>query len=86
MSTITNQPNAAGPIQSEFLVSGMTCNHCVSSITEELSELDGVHDVRVDLNVGGASTVTVASDAVLGADAVRAAITEAGYELVDATP
>jgi copper chaperone CopZ len=77
--------STAPQIESEFLVSGMTCNHCISSVTEELSALDSVKNVQVELNVGGASTVTVASSAVLDADAVRAAITEAGYELVDAT-
>jgi len=64
-------------------VNGMTCGHCVTAVTEELSALDGVQSVAVDLVAGGASTVTVASDAPLPDDAVRAAIDEAGYELAD---
>lgn len=67
---------------SELFVSGMHCGHCVSSVTEELSAIDGVSNVSIALNVGGASTVTVSSDAPLDDAAVRAAIDEAGYELV----
>ncbi len=76
--------NDARAINSEFLVSGMTCSHCVSSVTEELSAIDSVENVVVELNVGGASKVTVASRAALDPDAVQAAISEAGYELADA--
>ena len=68
-----------------YEVTGMTCGHCVSSVKEELGELAGVDSVDVDLKVGGASVVTVQSDTALDVDAVRAAIDEAGYELVNAT-
>jgi len=64
-------------------VSGMTCGHCVTAVTEELRALDGVQSVDVELVAGGASTVTVASDSPLPDEAVRAAIDEAGYELAD---
>ena len=64
-----------------YPVTGMTCGHCVASVTEELEELAGVRDVRVDLVAGGSSTVTVASDQPLARDAVEAAVTEAGYQL-----
>jgi len=67
----------------QYLVSGMTCAHCVSSVTEELSEIDGVQSVTVDLNAGGVSRVTVASDVPVDAEAIRVAVAEAGYELVD---
>ena len=66
-----------------LLVSGMTCGHCVTSVTEELSELEGVQDVSVDLVVDGNSSVTVTSVASLDSDAVREAIDEAGYSVVD---
>ncbi|MEI6360774.1 MAG: heavy-metal-associated domain-containing protein [Actinomycetes bacterium] len=66
-----------------FKVSGMTCEHCVASVTEELTELPGVGAVNVDLVPGEVSSVTVESEAELDAAAVRAAIDEAGYELVD---
>ena len=39
-------------------VTGMTCGHCVASVTEEIGELDGVQDVAVVLDTG---TVTVTS-------------------------
>ncbi|MFJ7289335.1 heavy-metal-associated domain-containing protein [Curtobacterium sp. AB451] len=65
-----------------LLVEGMTCDHCVMSVTEELGELDGVSDVRVRLVPGGASEVTVTSAAPVPQDALRAAVAEAGYEVV----
>lgn len=71
-------------IETRVLVSGMTCGHCVSSVTEEVSTLAGVRSVSVDLQPAGASTVTVTSAAALAPDDLRAAITEAGYELVNA--
>jgi copper chaperone CopZ len=80
--TATTQ--ATQPATTELQVTGMTCGHCVSSVTEELSAIDGVESVQVQLNVGGVSTVTVASTATLSPDAVRAAIDEAGYSLADA--
>ncbi len=61
-----------------YTVTGMTCGHCVSSVTEEVGELPGVRDVSVDLASG---LVTVTADAPLGTDAVRAAVEEAGYAL-----
>jgi len=66
-----------------FVVDGMTCGHCVSSVTEELSGLAGVEGVDVQLVAGGRSTVTVSSDAPLRMDDVRAAVSEAGYTLVE---
>lgn len=67
----------------EFKVTGMTCGHCVQAVKEELSAVDGVTAVVVDLVPGEASTVTVTSGAVLPTMAVAAAIDEAGYALVD---
>jgi copper chaperone CopZ len=58
-------------------VTGMTCGHCVAAVTEELTALDGVTDVAVDLVAGGTSHVAVTGDA--SPDAVRAAVAEAGY-------
>lgn len=64
-------------------VAGMTCSHCVNAVTEELKELAGVRDVTVDLVAGGTSNVSVTSDAPLDGEAVRAAVDEAGYAVVD---
>ncbi|WTW96112.1 heavy-metal-associated domain-containing protein [Streptomycetaceae bacterium NBC_01309] len=63
-----------------FTVTGMTCGHCVSSVKEEVSEVPGVRDVRVEL-AGG--LLTVSSDGDVDRDAVRAAVAEAGYTAVD---
>jgi len=68
-----------------YQVTGMTCAHCVSAVTQELSGLPGVTDVHVDLVPGAASTVAVRSSAPLDRTAVAQAIDEAGYELADAT-
>ena len=64
-------------------VSGMTCGHCVSAVTEELTALAGVTDVAVDLVAGGTSTVIVTSETALDAAAVQAAVDEAGYALAN---
>ena len=53
------QQTAAGEtVSAQFLVEGMTCAHCVRSVTEEVSAIDGVSGVEVDLHAGGVSTVT----------------------------
>ncbi|MBD8868300.1 heavy-metal-associated domain-containing protein [Nocardioides donggukensis] len=63
---------------STWTVTGMTCGHCVASVTEELHELPGVQAVAVELDSGA---VTVTSAEPLSRDAVEAAVTEAGYAL-----
>lgn len=70
-----------GPIIRQILVTGMTCGHCVTSVTEELSGLAGVESVDVQLNPGGASTVTVASAVPLDPVDLHAAVDEAGYSI-----
>jgi copper ion binding protein len=61
-----------------FTVQGMTCGHCVSSVTEEVQELPGVENVDVVLETGA---VTVTSSEPHDDAAVRAAVEEAGYQL-----
>jgi copper chaperone len=61
-----------------YTVAGMTCGHCASSVTEEISEIDGVTGVAVDLPTGA---VTVSSDRPLDEAHVRAAVEQAGYQL-----
>lgn len=61
-----------------FTVQGMTCGHCVSSVTEEVQELPGVENVDVVLETGA---LTVTSSQALDDAAVRAAVEEAGYQL-----
>ena len=61
-----------------YTVEGMTCAHCVASVTEEVSEIAGVTSVDVDLDSG---SVVVNSDSELDTAVVDAAIAEAGYRL-----
>jgi copper ion binding protein len=61
-----------------FTVTGMTCGHCVASVTEEVQELSGVDTVDVVLESG---TLTVTSSQPVDDAAVRAAVEEAGYQL-----
>ena len=63
---------------SNWTVSGMTCSHCVASVTEELLEVEGVEAVDVELDTG---LVTVTSAGPLERDVVAAAVDEAGYAL-----
>ncbi|MBQ0924223.1 MULTISPECIES: heavy-metal-associated domain-containing protein [Saccharopolyspora] len=62
--------------ETTYHVTGMTCQHCVASVTEEVGAIDGVTDVKVDLPSGAVTVVGSAQEA-----AVRAAVEEAGYEL-----
>ncbi|HEY8589132.1 MAG TPA: cation transporter [Naasia sp.] len=73
---------AADADSSTLLVQGMTCAHCVASVTEELGELDGVDSVVVDLVAGGTSAVTVTTSGPVSPEALRAAVKDAGYEVV----
>ena len=59
-----------------YTVTGMTCGHCVASVTEEISEIPGVESVDVVVDTGA---VTVTSAAPLDDAAVQAAVEEAGY-------
>jgi copper chaperone CopZ len=68
-------------VTSTYTVTGMTCGHCVQAVTSELTALPGVDAVQIDLPTGA---VTVTSEQPLTADAVRAAVDEAGYELANA--
>jgi copper chaperone CopZ len=65
-----------------YSVTGMTCGHCSSAVTEELTRLPGVQQVSIDLVAGGTSAVHVTSESPLDEAQVRAAVDEAGYELI----
>ena len=64
-----------------YQVTGMTCEHCVAAVAEELTGLDGVTAVDIHLVAGGTSTVTVTSAAPLERALVAEAVDEAGYVL-----
>lgn len=62
-----------------YTVAGMTCGHCVASVTEEVAEVAGVTGVDVELESGH---LTVSSAGPIDDEQIRAAVVEAGYELV----
>jgi copper chaperone len=61
-----------------YTVTGMTCGHCVASVTEEVQELSGVEKVDVVLETGA---LTVSSSRPVDDAEVKAAVEEAGYQL-----
>lgn len=65
---------------SSYTVVGMTCEHCVSAVTEEVSQVPGVVDVDVELATGG---LIVTGDTDVDTASVRAAVQEAGYEVAE---
>jgi copper chaperone len=65
-----------------WTVTGMTCGHCEAAVRDEVGRLDGVTAVEVDLVPAGSSVLTLTSDTAPDEAAVRAAVDEAGYELV----
>ncbi|MBX0301881.1 heavy-metal-associated domain-containing protein [Cryobacterium sp. 1639] len=69
-----------------FQVAGMTCSHCVESVTSEVGRVAGAERIDVDLVPGGLSRVTVSSNNPVDPAAIAAAIDEAGYELILETP
>jgi len=76
MSAQTETP---GSVTAVYKVSGMTCGHCEGAVSSEISEIAGVSSVTAVASTG---EVTVVSAAPLDDEAVRAAVDEAGYELV----
>ncbi|GAA1139004.1 heavy-metal-associated domain-containing protein [Nesterenkonia lutea] len=62
-----------------YAVEGLTCGHCVGTVIEAIRALEGVEDVRIDLQAGGVSPVAVTGSTTSAA--VRTAIEEAGYSL-----
>lgn len=71
--------DGAGGVTAVYEVKGMTCGHCEGAVSEEVSGIEGVTSVKAVASTG---RVTVTSAAPLAEDAVRAAVDEAGYELV----
>ena len=64
--------------QLEYTVAGMTCAHCVAAVEEEVGQVAGVREVEVEFEGG---RLVVAGDS-LDDGSIRAAVEEAGYEVV----
>jgi copper chaperone len=71
--------SVTAPFRATVTVVGMTCGHCTSAVTSELTAIPGVRDVEVELSSGA---VTVTSRRELTRSEVAAAVAQAGYELV----
>ena len=67
-------------ITQTFTVKGMTCGHCVNSVTEEVSEISGVYDVVVNLEN---ASLTFSTEAEISREAVESAVSEAGFSLAE---
>ena len=80
--TARNKEQTMSPVSTTVNVSGMSCGHCVSSVSEEIEALEGVEAVDVDLNAGGISTVTITSERALSRSEIGEAVAEAGYLVV----
>ncbi|MFB9308464.1 copper chaperone CopZ [Agromyces hippuratus] len=70
-------------VEASFGVAGMTCGSCVAHVTQELTAIDGVDAVDVELVNGGVSGVTVRSSAPISDAAIAAAVEEAGYRVAE---
>lgn len=66
----------------DFTVTGLTCNHCVMTVSRAVAIVPGVAGVSIDLVANGESTLHVQSTDDVDAGAVEAAVEGAGYHLV----
>jgi copper chaperone CopZ len=67
-----------------FAVEGLVCGTCLVEVLERLHELDGVVEVAMSLEVGGASPVRVLSEEMIPSSALAAAVTAAGFTVCHA--
>ncbi|USQ88438.1 heavy-metal-associated domain-containing protein [Streptomyces phaeoluteigriseus] len=76
---MTAHTDTPGTVTAVYQVSGMSCGHCEGAVSGEISGISGVTSVKAVASTG---EVTVVSAAALDDEAVRAAVDEAGFELV----
>ncbi|WP_217142648.1 heavy-metal-associated domain-containing protein [Streptomyces sp. AC627_RSS907] len=76
---MTAQTDTQGSVTTVYQVKGMSCGHCEGAVSGEISEIAGVDSVQAVASTG---EVTVVSATPLDDEAVRAAVDEAGFELV----
>jgi copper chaperone len=60
-------------------VKGMSCQHCVMSVTKALNQLEGIQNVQVDLQK---EEVRFDNTKALALNRIEKAIEEAGYEVI----
>jgi copper chaperone CopZ len=66
-------------------ITGMTCDHCIRAVTDELTSVAGVTGVTIDLREGGISSATVTSVSPLSDAVLMSAVDEAGYDIASIT-
>jgi copper chaperone CopZ len=66
----------------DFTVTGLTCNHCVMTVSRAVAMVPGVTGVSIDLVANGESTLHVESSDPIDPDVLGSAVHDAGYELV----
>lgn len=84
LTIITRPEDTMNQNQITLKIDGMTCGHCVASVTEELREVEGVTDVEVFLSAGGTSTANVTTSSPVENALLTQAVREAGYTVVSA--
>ena len=88
-ATETSTPEASTAVSTTAIsttvvgVTGMTCSHCVSSVSGMLSDLPGVASVDIDLRPDAVSFVTIDAEGPLDRERIREAVSAAGYTLTD---
>ena len=66
-------------VTQNLLIEGMTCSHCVNSVTKAVSALPGVESVEIDLVPDGRSSLSVTGDDAVSDESIAGAVVEAGY-------
>ena len=79
LTAITPIKSEEVTMKKELQVAGMSCQHCVRAVTKALSALEGVDSVEVTLETG--KVVVTGSENMASDEAIKAAITEEGFEL-----
>ncbi len=74
-ATASKTSGPEGDVKAHYTVSGMTCEHCVKAVTEEVSEIPGVTGVTVDLASG---SLDITSNEPIDLDRIVEAVDEAG--------
>ena len=80
--TTINQSNGGTTMKKELMIEGMMCQNCVKHVTHALEGIPGVTDVQVSLE-NKKATVNVPESVT--DEALKAAVTEAGYEVTGIT-
>lgn len=71
-------------VEKNVNVAGMTCDHCVHAVTEELNKISGVTGVNIALNTDAPTPVNIVADNDISNADIKAAVEEAGYTIAPA--